>query len=132
VHICYGYDIKANTDWKKTLGGEWRQYEDTFPSIDKSTIQQVAIECRNSRVPLELLGLLPNKVVQAGVIDVASDEVETAEDVVKVIEAVAKFVPKANIVATTNCGMAPMRREIAEAKLMALGAGAQLARQRLA
>jgi len=49
-----------------------------------------------------------------------------------VIEAVAKFVPKANIVATTNCGMAPMRREIAEAKLMALGAGAQLARQRLA
>ena len=132
VHICYGYGIKANTDWKQTLGGEWRQYEETFPSIDKSTIQQVAIECRNSRVPLELLSLLPNKVVQAGVIDVANDEVETAEDVVKVIEQVAKFVPKANIVATTNCGMAPMRREIAEAKLMALGAGAKLARQRLA
>src|SRR6201999_2233539 len=132
VHICYGYGIKANTDWKQTLGGEWRQYEETFPSIDKSSIQQVAIECRNSRVPLELLGLLPNKVVQAGVIDVANDEVETAEDVVKVIENVAKFVPKANIVATTNCGMAPMRREIAEAKLMALGAGAKLARQRLA
>jgi 5-methyltetrahydropteroyltriglutamate--homocysteine methyltransferase len=132
VHICYGYGIKANTDWKQTLGGEWRQYEETFPSIDKSAIQQVAIECRNSRVPLELLAALPNKVVQAGVIDVASDEVETAEDVVKVIEDVAKFVPKANIVATTNCGMAPMRREIAEAKLMALGAGAKLARQKLA
>ena len=131
VHICYGYGIKANTDWKQTLGGEWRQYEDTFPSIDKSTIQQVAIECRNSKVPLELLSLLPNKIVQAGVIDVANDEIETAEDVVKVIEAVAKFVPKANIVATTNCGMAPMRRDIAEAKLMALGAGAKLARQRL-
>src|ERR1700742_1656673 len=132
VHICYGYGIKANTDWKQTLGGEWRQYEETFPSIDKSAIQQVAIECRNSRVPLELLSLLPNKIVHAGVIDVASDEVETAEDVVKVIENVAKHVPKANIVATTNCGMAPMRREIAEAKLMALGAGAKLARQRLA
>jgi len=132
VHICYGYGIKANTDWKKTLGGEWRQYEETFPVIDKSSIKQVAIECRNSRVPLELLAALPNKVVQAGVIDVASDEVETAENVVKVIEDVAKFVPKANIVATTNCGMAPMRREIAEAKLMALGAGAKLARQKLA
>ena len=132
VHICYGYGIKANTDWKKTLGGEWRQYEQTFPVIDKSAIQQVAIECRNSKVPLELLSLLPNKVVQAGVIDVANDEVETAEDVVKVIEAVAKHVPKANIVATTNCGMAPMRRDIAEAKLMALGAGAKLARQKLA
>src|SRR5690242_19050426 len=132
VHICYGYGIKANTDWIKTLGGEWRQYEETFPVIDNSTIGQVAIECRNSKVPLELLALLPGKIVQAGVIDVASDEVETAEDVVKVIEDVAKFVPKANIVATTNCGMAPMRREIAEAKLMALGAGAKLARQKLA
>src|ERR1700740_595556 len=107
VHICYGYGIKANTDWKQTLGGEWRQYEETFPVIDKSTIQQVAIECRNSKVPLELLGLLKGKVVQAGVIDVASDQVETAEDVVATIEAVMKFVPKSNIVATTNCGIAP-------------------------
>jgi len=131
VHICYGYGIKANTDWKQTLGGEWRQYEETFPTINNSSIRQVAIECRNSHVPLDLLALLPNKVVQAGVIDVASDEVETAEDVVKVIEAVMKFVPKSQIVATTNCGMAPMRRDIAEAKLMALGAGAKLARERL-
>src|SRR6201999_616060 len=131
VHICYGYGIKANTDWKQTLGAQWRQYEQIFPAIDKSIIQQVAIECRNSKVPLELLGLLKGKVVQAGVIDVASDEVETPEDVVKVIEAVLKFVPKSNIVATTNCGMAPMRRDIAEAKLAALGAGAKLARQRL-
>jgi 5-methyltetrahydropteroyltriglutamate--homocysteine methyltransferase len=131
VHICYGYGIKANTDWKETLGSQWRQYEEIFPAIDKSTIQQVAIECRNSKVPLDLLSLLKGKIVQAGVIDVASDTVETAEDVVKVIEDVAKFVPKSNIVATTNCGMAPMRRDIAEAKLMALGAGAKLARQKL-
>jgi 5-methyltetrahydropteroyltriglutamate--homocysteine methyltransferase len=131
VHICYGYGIKANTDWKQTLGAEWRQYEDIFPAIEKSPIQQVAIECRNSKVPLDLLAALPGKVIQAGVIDVASDTVETAEDVVKVIEAVSKFVPLSNIVATTNCGMAPMRRDIAEAKLAALGAGAKLARQRL-
>jgi 5-methyltetrahydropteroyltriglutamate--homocysteine methyltransferase len=131
VHICYGYGIKANTDWKQTLGGEWRQYEDTFPAIAKSTIQQVAIECRNSHVPLELLALLKGKKVQAGVIDVASDTVETADDVVAVIEAVSKFVAKSDIIPTTNCGMAPMRRDIAEAKLMALGAGAKLARQKL-
>src|SRR5216684_1949487 len=130
VHICYGYGIKANTDWKETLGSEWRQYEEIFPAIANSPIQQVAIECRNSRVPLELLGLLTGKIVQAGVIDVASDTVETAEDVAKVIDDVFKFVPKSNIVATTNCGMAPMHRDIAEAKLMALGAGAKLARQR--
>ncbi|QQO17422.1 methionine synthase [Bradyrhizobium diazoefficiens] len=131
VHICYGYGIKANTDWKETLGSQWRQYEQIFPAIDASPIQQVAIECRNSKVPLDLLALLKNKIVQAGVIDVASDTVETAEEVVQVIDAVSKFVPKSNITATTNCGMAPMRREIAEAKLMALGAGAALAREKL-
>lgn len=131
VHICYGYGIKANTDWKESLGAEWRQYEQIFPAIDKSPIQQVAIECRNSHVPLELLALLKGKIVQAGVIDVASDIVETPDDVVKTIEAVMKFVPKENIVATTNCGMAPMRRDIAEAKLRALGAGAKLAREKL-
>jgi 5-methyltetrahydropteroyltriglutamate--homocysteine methyltransferase len=131
VHICYGYGIKANTDWKETLGGEWRQYEDIFPAIAKSPIQQVAIECRNSKVPLELLALLKGKKVQAGVIDVASDTVETADDVVAVIDAVSKFVAKSDIIPTTNCGMAPMRRDIAEAKLMALGAGAKLAREKL-
>jgi 5-methyltetrahydropteroyltriglutamate--homocysteine methyltransferase len=130
VHICYGYGIKANTDWKQTLGSEWRQYEEIFPAIAKSPIQQVAIECRNSKVPLDLLALLKGKIVQAGVIDVASDTVETAEEVCKVIDDVSKFVPRSDIVATTNCGMAPMRREIAEAKLLALGAGAKLARQR--
>jgi 5-methyltetrahydropteroyltriglutamate--homocysteine methyltransferase len=130
VHICYGYGIKANTDWKKTLGGEWRQYEATFPVIAKSTIQQVAIECRNSHVPMELMALLKGKVLQAGVIDVANDAIETAEDVVKVIAEAMKYVPKENIIATTNCGMAPMHRDIAEAKLRALGEGARLARQR--
>src|SRR5260370_4637604 len=124
VHICYGYGIKANTDWKETTGAEWSQYEEIFPAIAKSPIQQVAIECRNSKVPLELLGLLTGKVVQAGVIAVASDTVETAEEVAEVIDEVTKFVPKSNIVATTNCGMAPSHRVIAEAKLIALGAGA--------
>jgi 5-methyltetrahydropteroyltriglutamate--homocysteine methyltransferase len=130
VHICYGYGIKANTDWKQTLGGEWRQYEEIFPAIASSSIQQVAIECRNSKVPLDLLALLKGKKIQAGVIDVASDTVETAEDVCKVIDDVSKFVARSDIIATTNCGMAPMHRDIAEAKLMALGAGAKLARQR--
>ncbi|TAK49366.1 MAG: methionine synthase [Xanthobacteraceae bacterium] len=130
VHICYGYGIEANIAWKQTLGGEWRQYEDIFPALAASRIDQVAIECRNSRVPLELLGLLKGKEVQAGVIDVASETVETAEDVANLIGEIMRYVPRERILPTTNCGMAPMRRETAEAKLMALGAGARLARER--
>ncbi len=121
VHICYGYGIKANIDWKNSLGGEWRQYEKIFPALARSRIGQVSVECINSHVPLKLLSLLDGKDVLVGVIDVATDEIETPERVAQVIGDVMKFVPKERIVACTNCGMAPMRRDIAEAKLMALG-----------
>ena len=131
VHICYGYGIQANIDWKNSLGQEWKQYENIFPALARSRVKQVSVECINSRVPLKLLSLLGGKDVLVGVIDVASDNVETPEQVAQVIADVAKFVPKERIVACTNCGMAPMRRDIAQAKLMALGAGAKLARQRL-
>jgi 5-methyltetrahydropteroyltriglutamate--homocysteine methyltransferase len=132
VHICYGYGIKANIDWKNTLGGEWRQYELIFPALAKSRIKQVSIEAINSRVPLSLLSLLDGKDVLIGVIDVATDVVETPDRVAEVIGEVMQFVPKERIVACTNCGMAPMRRDIAEAKLKALGAGVALARKTLA
>ena len=131
VHICYGYGIKANVDWKATLGSEWRQYEAIFPALAASRIQQVSIECRNSRVPVSLLSLLEGKDVLLGVIDVASDALETPEDVVATIESALPHVPKERIFPCTNCGMAPMRRDIAVAKLKALGAGARLARDRL-
>jgi 5-methyltetrahydropteroyltriglutamate--homocysteine methyltransferase len=131
VHICYGYGIKANIDWKNTLGGEWRQYERIFPALAKSRIGQVSVEAINSHVPLSLLSLLEGKDVLIGVIDVATDVVETPERVAEVIGEVMQYVPKERIVACTNCGMAPMRRDIAEAKLMALGAGAALARKTL-
>jgi 5-methyltetrahydropteroyltriglutamate--homocysteine methyltransferase len=130
VHICYGYGIKANVDWKATLGNEWRQYEKIFPALALSRIGQVSLECRNSKVPMNLLRLLDGKDVQIGVIDVASDVVENAEDVAAVIGEAMKHVAKDKIIPSTNCGMAPMRRDIAMAKLKALGDGAELARAR--
>ena len=130
VHICYGYGIKANIDWKNALGAEWRQYELIFPALAKSRIAQVSVECINAHVPLKLLSLLGGKDVLIGVIDVATEAVETPDRVAQVIGDVMQFVPKDRIVACTNCGMAPMRRDIAEAKLRALGAGVALARQK--
>jgi 5-methyltetrahydropteroyltriglutamate--homocysteine methyltransferase len=130
VHICYGYGIQANIDWKATLGSEWRQYEAIFPALAKSRIQQVSVECRNSKVPVSLLGLLRGKDILVGAIDVASDTVETAEEVAAVVDAVAEHIPKEHIQLCTNCGMAPMRRELAYAKLKALVEGATLARKR--
>ncbi len=131
VHICYGYGIKANIDWKATLGSQWRQYQEIFPALAKSRIDQISIECRNSLVPLELLKLVEGKDVQVGVIDVATDAIETPEQVVATLAEAARYVAKERIIAGTNCGMAPMRRDIALAKLAALGKGAQMARKTL-
>ena len=130
VHICYGYGIKANLEWKASLGGKWTQYEEIFPALAESRIDQVSIEARNSHVPLELLSLLKGKDVLLGCIDVGTDKVETAEDVFRVIEAASAFVPPERIQPCTNCGMAPMAWDVAYAKLAALGAGAALARKR--
>src|SRR5687768_3895933 len=130
VHICYGYGIKANLDWKKTLGESWRQYEEIFPALAKSKIDQVSLECIHSKVPLELLRLLKGKDVLVGVIDVASDNVETPQEVCDAIGKALKYVPAKHLYPCTNCGMAPMDREIARWKLEALAAGAALARKR--
>jgi 5-methyltetrahydropteroyltriglutamate--homocysteine methyltransferase len=132
VHICYGYGIKANIDWKNALGSEWRQYEQIFPALAKSKIDQVSIEAINSRVPLKLMSLLDGKDVLVGVIDIATDTVETPEQIAGVIGEVMQHVPKERIVCCTNCGMAPMRRDVAVAKLEALGRGAALAREKYA
>jgi 5-methyltetrahydropteroyltriglutamate--homocysteine methyltransferase len=132
VHICYGYGIQANIDWKGTLGSEWRQYEEIFPALAASRIDQVSLECRNARAPMRLMKLLAGKDVLVGVIDVATDRVETAEQVAASIEDALEFVPADRLFPCTNCGMAPMHRDIAEGKLAALGAGAALARRRFA
>jgi len=131
VHICYGYGIKANIDWKKTLGAEWRQYENTFPLLAASKIAEVSLECANSHVPIELIGLLEGKDVLVGAIDVATDRVETPEDVAATLRAALKYVRPERLFPCTNCGMVPLSRDIARAKLRALGAGAALVRKEL-
>ncbi|MSP88932.1 MAG: methionine synthase [Alphaproteobacteria bacterium] len=131
VHICYGYGIKANADWKQTLGAEWRQYELTFPVLARSRIGGVSLECANSRVPLDLIALLAGKDVLAGAIDVASDQVETPDRVAANIRAALKHVPADRLYPCTNCGMAPLARDVAMGKLKALAAGAAIVRREL-
>ncbi|WP_458042984.1 methionine synthase [Microbacterium sp. HM-570] len=131
VHICYGYGIKANTDWKETLGSEWRQYEESFPLLQRSTIDTISLESYNSRVPLELVELLRGKKVMLGAIDVASDTIETPDAVADTLRRALAFVDPDKLIASTNCGMAPLPRGVALAKLGALSAGAAIVRAEL-
>lgn len=131
VHICYGYGIKANTDWKKTLGTEWRQYEQVFPKLQKSAIGMISLECQHSRVPMDLIELLRGKKVMVGAIDVATDTIETPEEVADVLRTALQFVDADKLYPCTNCGMAPLARSVARGKLAALSAGAEILRREL-
>jgi 5-methyltetrahydropteroyltriglutamate--homocysteine methyltransferase len=131
VHICYGYGIQANLDWKATLGSEWRQYEAIFPAINQSRINQVSLECQGSKVPISLIRLLDRKTILVGAINVATEEIETPEAVAAVLTEATKHAETERLQACTNCGMAPLPRSVASAKLAALGAGAALMRSRL-
>ena len=128
VHICYGYGIKANTDWKQTLGSEWRQYEAIFPKLQQSAIDMVSLECHNSRVPMELIELIRGKKVMVGAIDVATHQIETPEQVAETLHKALQFVDAKNLYPCTNCGMAPLPRHVAQGKLSALAQGAKLVR----
>jgi 5-methyltetrahydropteroyltriglutamate--homocysteine methyltransferase len=131
VHICYGYGIEANLKWKQTLGDQWRQYETIFPWINASSVQQVSLEFAGSRVPHEVLRLLPDKQLLVGAIGVLPGELETPEEVAHNILEATRHVESARLLPCTNCGMAPLPAELARGKLRALGAGARLARERL-
>ncbi|WP_039661366.1 MULTISPECIES: methionine synthase [Pantoea] len=131
VHICYGYGIKANTDWKKTLGTEWRQYEEVFPKLQRSAIDIVSLECQNSRVPMDLIELIRGKKVMVGAIDVATHEIETPEAVANTLRKALQFVDAENLYPSTNCGMIPLPRQVANGKLHALSAGAEIVRREI-
>ena len=131
VHICYGYGIKANTDWKKTLGSEWRQYEEAFPKLQQSKVDIISLECQNSHVPMDLIELIRGKKVMVGAIDVASNQIETPEQVADTLRKALQFVDADKLYPSTNCGMAPLARDIARGKLNALSAGAAIVRQEL-
>ncbi len=131
VHICYGYGIKANTEWKKTLGSEWRQYEQIFPMLQKSNIDIISLECHNSRVPLDLVELIRGKKVMLGAIDVANNIIETPEEVAITLRKALEFVETNKLYPCTNCGMAPLSRQVARDKLKALSAGAEIVRKEL-
>jgi methionine synthase (B12-independent) (EC 2.1.1.14) len=131
VHICYGYGIKANTDWKKTLGTEWRQYEEVFPKLQKSSIDIISLEAQNSRVPMDLIELIRGKKVMVGAIDVATNTIETAEEVADTLRKALQFVDADKLYPSTNCGMTPLSRRVARGKLEALSAGAAIVRNEL-
>ena len=99
------------------MGSEWRQYEEAFPKLQQSKIDIISLECHNSHVPMDLIELIRGKKVMVGAIDVASNSIETPEEVANTLRKALQFVDADKLYPSTNCGMAPLSREVARGKL---------------
>jgi len=78
-----------------------------------------------------VLEMIRGKKVMVGAIDVATDTIETPEEVAATLREALKYVDADKLYPCTNCGMAPLSRTVARGKLKALSAGAELVRKEL-
>lgn len=127
VHICYGYGTAPVLAWK-SRNTDWGHYGVTLPLLAQSSVDQVSVECAASGVDVAVLGELRGKDVMLGVIDVGTEEVETAEVVAARIRRGLAYVPAERLMPCTDCGLVPRSQEAARGKMRALGAGAALVR----
>ncbi len=126
VHICYGYRARLREkEW--TYG-----YEEIFPHLARARVAQYSLEVAEPRFDAAVLAKLPGKMVQLGVIDVGTDEVETPETVAARLQAALAILPVDRLLAAPDCGMAARSREAARLKLHALVLGTQIVRRELA
>jgi 5-methyltetrahydropteroyltriglutamate--homocysteine methyltransferase len=128
VHICYGYGVPHVVAWK-AKNQDWGHYAHTLPLLNKSSIDQVSVECAASGVDTSVIANLPDKAVMLGVVSVSSDEVETPELIAERIQEGLKHCDPERLMPCTDCGLVPRPRDVARAKMQALGAGTEIVRQ---
>ena len=131
VHICYGYGTPAVLAWK-TRNTDWGHYGVTLPLLARSRVDQVSVECAASGVDVAVLGELRGKDVLLGVVDVGSEEIESAEVVASRIRKALPYVAPEHLKPCTDCGLVPRSREAALGKMRALAKGAALVAREVA
>lgn len=125
VHVCYSYPMP----------GVARPIQDSYPVIlkelEKSRVDCLALEFEASGLDPALLRLCPSKTVIFGCIDNGNETPETPEYVARKLLAAAEHLSPEKIQAAPDCGLVPLDRDSARAKLEALVEGARIARERV-
>jgi 5-methyltetrahydropteroyltriglutamate--homocysteine methyltransferase len=123
LHTCFGYAHVVH------------DRPDGYPFLAEladCAADIVAVEAAQPRLDVAVLAPIAHKTVVVGVLDLDDDApVETPEQVAERIAAALAVIPPERLQVGPDCGMKYLPRETAFAKLQALVAGAQLARERL-
>jgi 5-methyltetrahydropteroyltriglutamate--homocysteine methyltransferase len=127
VHICYGYGTPLVIAWK-SQNTDWGHYGVTLPLLARSSVDQVSVECAASGVDMGVLRELGTKEVLVGVVDVCTEEVESADVIAGRIRGALAHVPAARLMPCTDCGLVPRSRESARGKMRALAEAAAIVR----
>jgi 5-methyltetrahydropteroyltriglutamate--homocysteine methyltransferase len=128
VHVCYSYPMP----------GVPRPIVDAYPVIlselERSKVDQLALEFEAPGFDPDLLLLCPTKTVLFGCIDngaLGFKRIETVAQVADRLLAAAEYMAPDQIQAAPDCGLVPLDIEVARQKLKVMVEGAQLARHRL-
>jgi len=127
VHVCFGSDARSEHSKGVT-------YQDLWPALADFRTDGLVLQFAGRReADLDRLDgsvLGPKTRVYVGAIDVSNTRPETPEAVAAIAQRASKGLGIEHLALTTNCGFSPfgddptMPRDVAFAKLEALGAGA--------
>ena len=119
LHICFGYAA--------LVPGRPARYS-FLEKLADAPVQQISIETAQSKLDCSVLAKLPKKTIILGVIDLSTNEVESAETVAARIRRALPFVSPDRLVIATDCGMKYLPAESAFGKMQAMVAGAKIIR----
>ena len=123
VHMCFGYAAMVGSDKPNRYA--------FLDDLRHCACKQVSLETAQPRLDCSTLGVLGDKKILLGVIDLGDMTIESAAAVAQRIESALPYVKPENIVVAPDCGMKYLPREVAYGKMRAMVEGARLARERL-
>ena len=123
VHVCFGNN--ASRPYVR------RDFARLLPAMRRLDCAMLMLEFANREMAdLDSLPALAERtLIAAGIIDVKSFHVESAEEVAARLRRVLEYVPAERLHVTADCGFSAIPRWLARAKLNAMTAGARLARR---
>ena len=123
VHTCFGYAALVK--------GRPADGYSFLSELADTRVSQVSVETAQSRLNCQTLEPLSTKVILLGVIDLSTNEVESAELVATRIRRALQYVRPDRLVVAPDCGLKYLQRDVALAKMQAMVDGARLVRDLL-
>jgi 5-methyltetrahydropteroyltriglutamate--homocysteine methyltransferase len=125
LHTCFGYGALVPG---KQVGVSYPFLEE----LGQTAVDQISIEAAQPRLDLSVLERMGDKTMIVGVLDLGTEDIETADVVAERIRAALRHIEARRLVLAPDCGMKYLSRQAAFGKLQAMVEAARTVRAELA